>query len=119
METFVIDLPKEKTTIWDLYVPILQTADARETTIYLTEGFGAASEYNEACHLLSTAKAGDKVKLIICNGGGSTAAAYFLIDAINNSKATVVGHCVGFVASAATVVAMACSDLMQQVQVPK
>jgi ATP-dependent protease ClpP protease subunit len=108
---YLIELPKKKTQIWDNYVPILRSKDGKSTTIYLTEGFGEAGEYNEACHTMQTAKKGDTITLIICNGGGSTASAYYFIDSMKQSKATIVGHCTGFVASAATVVAMACSDL--------
>ena len=111
MSEFVIELPEKKTQIWDSYVPILKSKDNKKITIYLTDYFGEASEYNEACHVLQTAPKGTTITLIICNGGGNTAAAYYLIDAMNQSEATIVGHCSGFVASAATVVAMNCSNL--------
>jgi ATP-dependent protease ClpP protease subunit len=108
---FLLDLPKEHKGIWDLYVPILKTPDGRYTEIFLTEGIGDASEYNEACHLLRTAKAGDIFKLIINNGGGSTATSSMLVDAMKNSKATINGYATGFVCSAATTIMMACEAL--------
>jgi len=112
MDTMHIkEIPTNKTSIWDDYVPILRSADGRETTIYLTEVFESIADYSEAVYILETARPGDKIKFIIANGGGNTAAAYYLIDGINNSKAKISCHCTGFVASAATVVAMACPTL--------
>lgn len=109
---FAIDLPKNKTRIWDLYVPILKSTDGRHKTIYITEAFTSPCEYNEACHELRTALPGDTIDIIINSPGGYTGSAFMLVDAIKNSKATITAHLSGEVASAATIVTMACDDIV-------
>ena len=108
---FQIELPKEKTRIWDNYCPILRSTDGRSTTIYLNEPISFPSEYNEACFLLDSAQDGDKFTLVINNPGGSADSAFMLVDAIKASKATVHAKLSGTVASAATIITMACDTI--------
>lgn len=108
---FQIELPKDKTRVWDLYVPIIRSADGRHATVYLNDIIDVPTEYNELCFLLREAKEGDKFTFEINNGGGSADSAFMIIDAIKNSKATVHARISGTVASAATIITMACDTL--------
>ena len=46
---FEIDLnQKEKTTVWDDYVPIIKSG--QHTDVFLTESIDAPSEYNKLCY---------------------------------------------------------------------
>lgn len=108
---FQIELPKEKTRIWDNYVPILRTVDGRQTTAYLNEPIAMPGEYNELCFLLNSAKHGDQFTLVINNPGGSADSAFMIVDAIKSSKAKVHAMLSGTVASAATIITMACGTI--------
>jgi len=100
----------QKHSVWDNYVPII--ASGRHTDIYLTDSIEAPSEYNQVCHILRHAFKGDTVTLFINSGGGYIDSSFAMIDAIKASKASVTAHIVGTVASAATMLALACSEIV-------
>ena len=108
---FQIQLPKDKTTVFDNYVPIVRSNDGRVTNVYLTEAIGSPSQYNELCMLLLNAQEGDKYYFIINNPGGSSDTAFMIADAMDKSKATIHGIITGFVASAATIITMYCDTI--------
>lgn len=110
--SFEIELPKPKVSIFDNYVPILVSTDTRQVDIYLTEAIGAPSEYNETCLKLKTAKKGDVINIHINNPGGYAGSAFMIVDAIKQSKAKTIAHLYGDVASAATIITMACDDII-------
>ena len=99
-----------KHSIWDNYVPVL--TNGRHTDIYLTDNIEAPSEYNEACHILNNAYKGDTITLHINNGGGYVDSGFMLIDAIKASKAKVTAKLSGTVASIATIITLACDDII-------
>lgn len=108
---FEVRLPKEKTTIWDNYVPILKSTDGRYKAIYITDAFTSPNEYNEACFELRTCQEGDKVDIFLNSPGGYTGSAFMLVDAMKQCKAHITGKLSGEVASAATVITMYCDDI--------
>jgi ATP-dependent protease ClpP protease subunit len=108
---FLIDLPKDKQTIWDNAVPILKDADGKSLTIFLTEPIGVPTEYNEACHELRHASADTTVKVILNTPGGIASSAFMIVDAMKACKAPIHGVITGEVASAGTIIAMACTSL--------
>jgi len=108
---FIIDAPKEKDSPFEDYVPIIRTSDGRNTKAFLTEGISSPAEYNELCTLLLDAKRGDKVELVINNGGGLSHSAFMIVDAMKKSKAKIHGNITGFVASAATIITMYCDTI--------
>lgn len=108
----LFDLPKEPTRIWDLVVPIV--VDTKEKTIkaYLTGSIEEPCMYNELCHLLIAASADTEVTLYINTPGGIIDSAFMITNAISNSKAKVVAQLSGTVASAGTLISMACDDVV-------
>lgn len=97
------------TKVWDDYVPILK--GKKSLDIYLTDSISVPAEYNEMCSLITTASPNTKVTLHINNGGGIIDAAFMIIDAIKKSKAQVHAVLSGTVASAATVITLACDTI--------
>ena len=94
---------------WDLYVPVVTTKNAIHA--YITEAIDEPSNYNELCYLLDTADSSDVVHLYINTPGGMIDSAFMLLAAIKNSAATTIGHLSGTVASAGTMIALACNKL--------
>jgi len=101
--------PKGK---WSKYVPIIKKDNI--TDIYLTEEIADAAEYNEACHTIRNAVAGDIINLHLNNGGGMLDSAFYLVNAIKDSPATITAHLSGTVASASTIIALACKNVVPQ-----
>ena len=104
------DLLKPKpNSIWESYVPIL--TNKNNTTAYLTDTIEAPSEYNELCHLLKTASPAEVFTLVLNTPGGYIDSAVMIVDAIKASKAKVVAEIAGTVASAGTVITLACDEV--------
>ncbi len=100
----------QKHSVWDNYVPILQTA--RHTDIYLTDQIEAPSEYNQTCHILRKALDGDAVTFNINNGGGYVDSGFMMVDAIRRSKATTTASLSGTVASVSTILSLSCDEII-------
>lgn len=105
-------LPKKPTRIWDLHVPIAHDKERKVTDVYLTESIEEPAEYNELCYRLAAAEDGEVFNLHLNTPGGMVDSAFMIVDAIKRSKATVVGHLSGTVASAGTIISMACDNLV-------
>ncbi len=101
--------PPQKHSVWDNYVPILQSA--RHTDIYLTDQIEAPSEYNQVCHILSKAFNGDSLTFHINNGGGYVDSGFMMVDAIKTSKAKVTAKLSGTVASVSTILSLSCDKI--------
>lgn len=97
-------------SVWDLYVPIIESKTT--THAYLTSGIDEPSFYNQLCHSLYCAGESDTFYLHINTPGGMLDTTFMLLDAIRNSKAHVIGHLTGTVASAGTIIALTCDDLI-------
>ena len=111
MNEFPFELPTTPTRIWDLVVPIIVDKDTRESTAFITHPVDEPHLYNELCYLLDTAKEGDKFTIVINTPGGIIDSAFMIANSIENSKAMVVGRLSGTVASAGTLISMACDSL--------
>lgn len=96
-------------SVWDNYVPII--TEKNHTMAYVTDEIGEPSLYNELCFKLKTASAAEVFTLHINTPGGIIDSAVMLIDAIKSSKAKVVADISGTVASAGTIIALACDDV--------
>ena len=98
------------TTEWEKYVPILTNKNT--VHVYLTDGIDEPSFYNELCHSLYCADESDTFTLHINTPGGMLDTTFMLLDAMRNSKAHVIGHLTGTVASAGTIIALTCDELI-------
>lgn len=104
------DLPKGATRIWDLEVPII--ANKNVTQVYITDSIDEPQVYNEFCYLLATASPAETFHIHLNTPGGMIDSAFMIIDAIRNTKAKTVAHLSGTVASAGTIIALSCDDLV-------
>ena len=107
-----IDLtpPSSSDNPWDRPVPLM--THKNNTDVYITETIEEPSLYNEFCALLRDASEAETVNLYLNTPGGMIDSAFMIIDAIKNSKAKVIAHLSGTVASAGTIVALSCNDLV-------
>lgn len=95
--------------VWDQYVPII--SDKNNTVAYLTDSIDEPSTYNELCFKLKTASPAEIFTLVINTPGGYIDSAVMLVDAIKSSKAKVIAEISGTVASAGTVITLACDEV--------
>jgi ATP-dependent protease ClpP protease subunit len=112
MADITFQLPDDATRIWDLQVPIIENKDDRILSIYMRDTIDEPCVYNEMCYMLDNAKPGSEVKLYLNTPGGVVDTAFMLADVIRRSKAKVVAHLAGTVASAGTLITMACDDII-------
>jgi len=80
-------------------------------TIFLNFSIEDISEFSEILSILDTAEELDTVVFKINNYGGSFHTTVSLLDAIKVTKAQTIAECSGMIASAATVIALACDSL--------
>ena len=106
--TFPEDSEDRKST-WDNYVPIVSKGDI--VTMYLMDGIDEPALYAEMCYTLENTDA-KKVVLKINNGGGHIDSYLSMLESIKRSKATVVADISGTVASAATMITLACDEIV-------
>lgn len=100
----------EKHSVFDNAIPIV-VHDNGDLEAYITESIDEPSVYNELCHRLRLAPASSTVTLHINTPGGIIDSALMIIDAIKASKAKIIGYLTGTVASAGTIIALACDEL--------
>lgn len=101
---------KPKVTVWDNYCPIVKKKNIVE--VYLTDVIDTPDNYNELVHTLNNASKKHTIKIFINNGGGAVDSAFMLVDAIKSTKAKTVAYLSGTVASASTIIALSCSDIV-------
>lgn len=111
MTAISFELPRDATRIWDLEVPVITDAEKKNIKIYLTGAVEEPHNYNEMCYLLDTATEDMTVDVYLNTPGGIIDSAFMIANAISTSKATVIGHLSGTVASAGTLISMACDEL--------
>jgi ATP-dependent Clp protease protease subunit len=111
MPEISFELPRDVTRIWDLPVPIIINKEAKTVLAYLTGPIEEPYLYNELCYLLSTADKDTVVHMYINTPGGVIDSAFMITTAMKESKAKIVAHLSGTVASAGTIVAMACDEV--------
>lgn len=102
-------LNPSSSNVWDNYVPII--SDKNHTTAYLTNTIEEPSEYNELCFKLKSASPAEIFTLVINTPGGILDSALMLVDAIKTSKAKVIAQISGTVASAGTIITLACDEV--------
>lgn len=112
MSDITFQLPDDATRIWDLQVPIIENKDDRILSIYLRDTIDEPCVYNEMCYMLDNAKRGSKAHLYLNTPGGVVDTAFMIADAVKRSKAKVTAYLAGTVASAGTIITMACDDIV-------
>ena len=95
---------------WDRLVPIINQKNI--THVYITDSISEPHAYNELCSLLTDASEAETFVFHLNTPGGIIDTAFMVIDAMKNSKAKTVAHLTGTVASAGTMIALVCDELI-------
>lgn len=98
-----------KTTVFDNYVPMI--TNKHTTTVYLTDVIEAPSLYNELCYKLDNASPAEEFFIYINTPGGILDAAIMLVSSIKNTAANTTARLSGTVASAGTIISLACKNV--------
>ena len=106
-----IEISKNSGRIWDQEVPVVIDQERNIITAYITGPIAEPCYYNELCYLLELASEEITIKIHINTPGGIIDSAFMVVNAIKKSKAKVVGVLTGTVASAGTLISMACDEL--------
>jgi ATP-dependent protease ClpP protease subunit len=96
-------------SVWENYVPII--SDKNHTTVYLTDTIDEPSCYNELCFRLKSASPAEVFTLVINTPGGILDSAMMIVDALKTTQAHTIAQISGTVASAGTIITLACKDL--------
>ncbi|MFW9600745.1 MAG: ATP-dependent Clp protease proteolytic subunit [Prevotella sp.] len=96
---------------WSKYVPVFLSEDRRTLDIFLHDVIQMPCNYSEAYREILDRREGDVVNLYISNGGGVIDSAILLMDALEKTKAHTIAHISGTVASAATIITLACKEV--------
>lgn len=108
-----IVLPKTSPKrVWELEVPIIHNDNKKILTAYLSNKINEPFEYDELCHNLREVDSSYKVNLYINTPGGVVDSAFTIASAIKDSQAEVTAILNGTVASAGTIIALACDNLI-------
>lgn len=79
--------------------------------IYITSVIRTPMLYSEAVSLMSELNEGDEIHLWLHTIGGHVDSAAYLIHAMNQTKAKTIGHAVGEVMSAGTMILVNCDEV--------
>ena len=99
-----------KRTTWQKIVPVVKTEKGYQA--YITTDIQLPDVYNEVCFKLLQAKKGEEFRLVINTPGGVIDSGFMLVDAIKRSKAKVIADICGTVASAGTIITLACDEVV-------
>jgi ATP-dependent protease ClpP protease subunit len=97
-------------SVFNDYVPIIEKGNHYD--VYLNNTINYPDFYTELVDLLGNLESYNTVTLHINNGGGSIDSAFMVIDAIQNCEAPVTAKLSGTVASASTVITLACDEII-------
>ena len=96
---------------WDDFVPVIKE-NSMQTTVYLTDKFEEPNYYNKLCYALMNANEIEHFTLVINSPGGMLDSAFMVSNAILSTQASVTAYLAGTVASAATIVALSCDEVI-------
>ena len=99
--------------VWESYVPIVKTEGKHGNIydVYLTSEIEVPRVYNELISTLKLASKKDTINIMINNGGGVIDSGLMIHNAINRTKAKTLARLSGTVASASTLITLACDTL--------
>ena len=111
METIPLEdlLGNKPSRVWDYPVPVVKTSTGYK--IYLADQIGSPDFYNELCYTIEEAQPHEVIYIYLNTPGGSADAAFAISDSIKRSPARVIARLSGTVASAGTIITMACDDI--------
>ena len=110
MSNIILGMPDKPTRVWELKVPIIKNGDT--TTVYMTNEIGEPYEYNELLYTLSLALPTETIIIVINTPGGALDSTISIISAIKSCKAKTIAYVTGSVASAGTMIATSCDELV-------
>ena len=114
MSEISFELPKAATRIWELPVPIIVDKEKKTLTAYIAGTMEEPADYNELCHLIRNADKDTTIHLYLNTPGGILDSAFVITNALEASDAKVIGHLQGTVASAGTLISMACDEIIAE-----
>jgi ATP-dependent protease ClpP protease subunit len=97
-------------TPYDHEVPIVR--EGTNIHMYIMNHIKEPFFYVEMCHRLQHATPYETCHIHLNTPGGVVDSAFMIIDAIRNCKGTTVCHLTGSVASAGTIIALSCQELV-------
>lgn len=101
-----------KSSVWEQYAPIIENEEIKELTVYLTDEIADPMKYSELYHRVKNLPADYVVHFIINTPGGAIDSALMIVDAMKTTAARKIGHLSGSIASAGTIIALACDELI-------
>ena len=102
----------EEHSVWDKITPIVEVPSSKTLDAYITSDIGLPIDYNELTYRIKNAPSDYTINLHINTPGGVIDGALFIIDAINKTPAVVTAFLTGTVASAGTIIALACDNVV-------
>lgn len=100
----------DELSVWANHVPIIEQGHIYK--VYLTDFIDNPHTYNKLIYLLDNVCSYHKVHFYINNGGGAVDSAFMIRHALLSCKAETTAFLSGTVASAATIVALSCGNLV-------
>lgn len=101
-------IEKSEISRWDKDVPVIPGKNI--ITVYLLEEVYSPATYAELCHTLEHTSA-EQIIMVINNNGGELASTLSIIDSMSRCTCEIIGRLSGTVASAGTIIALACDKL--------
>lgn len=109
-EGSIID-EKVSADIWsDNLTPIVSSGKVHN--VYIFSGIGDPIEYCKLIEFLGMVEEDETVYIKLNNGGGNVDSAFAITQAIKECRGIVIASVTGMVASAATIIALACDELL-------
>lgn len=97
--------------VWEEVVPIVTDDSGKVHSVYINGGIEEPIEYSKLCHFIDMVPKGHTIRFNINTPGGSADSCFDIHNRLINCKAKTIGVLSGTVASAGTVIALACDDL--------
>ena len=103
-------LNDKKHPVWDRPVPIVQSKGVYQC--YISSGIEEPFNYDELCFVLESMGSQDQAVLHINTYGGHIDSAFKIIASLKRCAGKVTARITGTVASAGTIIALSCDDLI-------
>lgn len=98
-------------SVWDKKCPVIIDQNKKTTYIYISNNVEEPNHYNEVCYVIENSPEDFQIRLNINTPGGIVDSAFMIANSITKSSSKVIGVLSGTVASAGTLISMACHEL--------